>query len=133
MIECLEVKYGEKIRHLLKEKDIKQAELARRLDISPTQVSQWLSGYRRPSRDKIAQLARALNVPLEELYGEEEMGTSLIRESGADYICDLIRSHNNKVMNNLIAAIFRIMDEGDYRKMAAVQSLIASMDPKKED
>lgn len=51
------------------------------------------------------------------------------REPQLDYVCSLIRAHNNKVLNNMLEALMRIMDEGDFRKMAAIQSLISFADP----
>ena len=38
-------------------------------------------------------------------------------------------SHNDPVMDNLIAAISRISDEGDYRKMAKINSVVAGLYP----
>ncbi len=100
------------------------------------------------SQSTFAERKRRESIPYEEIirlcdkmmlsmswvfYGEGEPQKKEIplaaREPQLDYICDLLRSHNNKILNNMIEAVLRIMDEGDYRKMAAVQSLIAALDP----
>lgn len=57
----------------LNDAGISQSELARRLGISQPTVSDWISGKKRPSGDKVLALAKELGIPpervLKHLYG----------------------------------------------------------------
>lgn len=56
----------------------------------------------------------------------------IVREPKLDYIIDVIRAHNSAILNKMVDQLARIMDEGDYRKLAAIQSLLAVLVPGKE-
>jgi transcriptional regulator with XRE-family HTH domain len=74
--------FGEKIRFLLSEKGISQAELARRLDTSPQNVTSLLK-QKKPQVDTIQKVATAIGVEFYELVAQqEEMGSLLHRGGG---------------------------------------------------
>lgn len=52
----------ERLRTLMREKDITQAELSRLTGIRASSISDWLKGKYTPKQDKIALLADALHV-----------------------------------------------------------------------
>ena len=52
---------GERITLLRKEKDISQAELAKRLEVSRQAVSKWEQGTSSPDTNKLIQLAKILD------------------------------------------------------------------------
>ena len=58
---------GERITLLRKEKDISQAELAKRLDVSRQAVSKWEQGTSSPDTNKLIQLAKILDTEVEYL------------------------------------------------------------------
>ncbi len=64
----------ERLRTLMREKDITQAELSRLTGIRASSISDWLKGKYTPKQDKIALLADALHVTPAWLlgYGKEE-------------------------------------------------------------
>lgn len=64
----------ERLRTLMREKDITQAELSRLTGIRASSISDWLKGKYTPKQDKIALLADALRVTPAWLlgYGKEE-------------------------------------------------------------
>ena len=64
----------ERLRTLMREKDITQAELSRLTGIRASSISDWLEGKYTPKQDKIALLADALHVTPAWLlgYGKEE-------------------------------------------------------------
>ena len=58
---------GERITSLRKEKDISQAELAKRMGVSRQAVSKWEQGSSSPDTDKLIQLADIFDVEVEYL------------------------------------------------------------------
>ena len=58
---------GERITLLRKEKDISQAELAKRLEVSRQAVSKWEQGTSSPDTNKLIQLAKILDTEVEYL------------------------------------------------------------------
>lgn len=58
---------GDRITTLRKEKDISQAELAKRLEVSRQAVSKWEQGLSSPDTVKLIQLAQILGTEVEYL------------------------------------------------------------------
>ena len=58
---------GERITALRKEKDISQAELAKRMNVSRQAVSKWEQGSSSPDTDRLIQLAEILGTEVEYL------------------------------------------------------------------
>ena len=58
---------GERITTLRKEKDISQAELAKRLSVSRQAVSKWAQGSSTPDTERLIQLAEILDTEVEYL------------------------------------------------------------------
>ena len=58
---------GERITTLRKEKDISQAELAKRLSVSRQAVSKWEQGSSTPDTERLIQLAEILDTEVEYL------------------------------------------------------------------
>lgn len=56
------------LRLIRESKDISQAELARRVKVNQTAVSQWEREITLPSCEKIPEIANALGVPIGELF-----------------------------------------------------------------
>lgn len=52
---------------LIKEKHIKQEDIARELNVTQSSISLWCSGKAYPTLDKVPALACLLNVSIEEL------------------------------------------------------------------
>jgi transcriptional regulator with XRE-family HTH domain len=60
--------FGEKLRKLMKARGIKAITLAQRMGVSCAYVSQLLTGIRRPGRETLLKLSKAMEVPLETLF-----------------------------------------------------------------
>lgn len=67
---------GENIKKMRNEKKIKQISLASNIDISVRTLQKYESGEIVPSIDKVQKLAAALEVPVSELLGIVQVGTS---------------------------------------------------------
>jgi SOS-response transcriptional repressor LexA len=52
----------------MKARGLSQAELARQMTISPSTVNKWLKGFGTPDTQSCAKLAKALRIPLEDVY-----------------------------------------------------------------
>ena len=61
------------IRRLREKLGLSQSDIARKLDVTPSTISNWESGKARPRLDKMSQLAELLNVTVSELMGEPGM------------------------------------------------------------
>ena len=66
------MEFGERLLLVLKEKEITQRELAEKININETALSRYVNGSRKPRMDILVNIARALNVSVEYLTGEEE-------------------------------------------------------------
>jgi antitoxin CcdA len=60
---------GIRIRQARKKAKLSQAELARRLEVTPGAVGQWEAGLTRPGQDKLVALSAVLNLSVAELLG----------------------------------------------------------------
>jgi transcriptional regulator with XRE-family HTH domain len=59
--------FGEELRKIMKTQDMKAITLARRMGVSCAYVSQLLTGIRKPGRETLLKLSKALEVPPERL------------------------------------------------------------------
>ncbi|MDE6287834.1 MAG: helix-turn-helix domain-containing protein, partial [Muribaculaceae bacterium] len=58
-----------RIKELIEDKGFTQAQVARRLDVSPMTVSGWATGKRYPSIEMLDTLAQMLDVDIVEFFG----------------------------------------------------------------
>ena len=63
------MKFENRIKDLLKERGLKQADLCRMSNISPALMSYYVNGERSPALDNAIAIAGALQVTLDELVG----------------------------------------------------------------
>ena len=70
--------FGEKLRKLMKARSIKGITLAQRMGVSCAYVSQLITGVRRPGRETLLKLSKALEVPLDTLLMLESGGSEKI-------------------------------------------------------
>ena len=61
-------KQAELLKKILKAKKISQAELARRLEISPSHLCKVMSGERKLGGGKLYEAAQMLGVPMETFF-----------------------------------------------------------------
>lgn len=73
---------GDKIRKLIKKKGIKQIEVCRAVGLSPSRLSNYLSGSREPDLETLSRVARFLEVKLDYFaYGDSVKNTKEIGEN----------------------------------------------------
>lgn len=65
--------FSEKLKVLMKLKDLNQSELSKLCGISQNSISRWLSGKAEPSISNTIAVARALGVTVADLTGEEPL------------------------------------------------------------
>lgn len=73
-----------RLQEALNDNDMKATDLAERLNISRSTVSQWLSGKTKPKRDRLVDIANILSVNPSWLMGldvPKKVDTDLIQES----------------------------------------------------
>jgi transcriptional regulator with XRE-family HTH domain len=63
----MKVTFGEKLRKMMKSRGIKAITLAQRMGVSCAYVSQLITGIRRPGRETLLKLSKALEIPVETL------------------------------------------------------------------
>lgn len=59
----------ENLQKLMKEKKLSQNQLAKKLNISSTAVSKWISGKNLPTSDKIIKICEIFEISSDELLG----------------------------------------------------------------
>ena len=75
------MKIGEKIRALRQEQNLKQKELAEKINISATALVFVEKGIRQPSKELVLRLAKFFNKPTDYfLFEESEDKTSVLKE-----------------------------------------------------
>ena len=57
------------IRKYRKKQGLTQAEVAKKMGVAPSTVTQWETGARRPNVGQVLQLAETLGCSLDELFG----------------------------------------------------------------
>ncbi|PJM73705.1 XRE family transcriptional regulator [Bifidobacterium primatium] len=63
---------GEKIRKLMRQYDITQAQLSDRIGVGQSSISKYLSGANEPKAETLANIATILHTTSEELLGKPE-------------------------------------------------------------
>jgi transcriptional regulator with XRE-family HTH domain len=58
------------LKRILDETRVKPAELARRLGVNRSAVHKWLNGQSQPNLDTLLEVARALRVPVNDLFDD---------------------------------------------------------------
>jgi|LSQX01.3.fsa_nt_gb transcriptional regulator with XRE-family HTH domain len=74
------------LKHILKEYDIKQKELAAILNVKPPAISKYVNKTRKMSAEQIKTLAKHLNVTVDYLYHESSDKTVTISKIDLDKI-----------------------------------------------
>ncbi len=84
---------GNKIKRLLKLKNISQKELAEELKVTPNTITNWIKGKSNPSIENIRKMATFFNISVEEIQKEEKDTTNI---SYGNYSAN----GNNSIVNN---------------------------------
>ncbi|MDA8388443.1 MAG: helix-turn-helix domain-containing protein [Nitrospiraceae bacterium] len=137
------------ITHRLKQiiGDRSQREFAKSLGISPSTLWEYLKG-RTPPADFIARVCERENVSLKWLMrGEDPLraegvtpaeGTGILKaaEEMTKFevsVRGYIAAHNRLIIEKMIQQLTSIINEGDYRKTGAIQSLLDVLAPQQKE
>lgn len=69
-----EKKTGENIDYFIKEADISLLDLARKLDVTPNAVRNYIKGFNLPNTEKMYQICKILNVDIKDIIVEKQGG-----------------------------------------------------------
>jgi transcriptional regulator with XRE-family HTH domain len=69
---------GERVRRIREQKNISQGQLARRAGVVPYHLSRIENGHTSPSVGTLEKLARALEIPVYQLFYEEEASVKIL-------------------------------------------------------
>lgn len=64
--------YSEVIKEILLENNISQQEMAEKIGVNQTTISQWVLGKKKPSFDNILEIYKIYNVTPNQLFGIED-------------------------------------------------------------
>jgi transcriptional regulator with XRE-family HTH domain len=78
-------KFGERLRTIRRDKGITQYQLADRSGLSQRMINYYESHVKRPSLDKVKQLAEALGISSDELIGIAPQGKDAKKEEEVSY------------------------------------------------
>lgn len=104
--------FANNLKRLLEEKDISGAELARRLDISKSAVSDWLKGKSLPRTDKVDAMCRIFNCERDQFT--KPIVSNLIDTTGVIPIAGRIAAGSpNLILENIVEWVPTIMPNPD--------------------
>lgn len=74
-------KFGERLRIVLEKKDLQGKELAKKLNVEPPTVSNWLNGNRFPKDDMLINIADFFECSVDYLLGRTNNPEGIISEA----------------------------------------------------
>ena len=72
---ALSKQIGKRIQEIRKSKNIRQSELAEKIDVEPTNLSKIETGYYFPRGDKLLRIVEALGIELKDLFDVDHIKT----------------------------------------------------------
>ncbi|HCW51046.1 MAG TPA: hypothetical protein DGR79_03115 [Clostridiales bacterium] len=84
-----EAGFGERLKTLLEERDMTQAELARTLHLGKSTVSQYISGVRSPDLGTVRKIAEFFSVSIDYLIGRTDVRwPALLKDADVQLLID---------------------------------------------
>lgn len=109
---------GKNIKKYRKDRDLTLRDLAKKIDYTPGYIGLIEQGKSTPNTYILAQLAKALEVPISTLYGEEKMVNSvekndpiLSKEENQEYIKIIKKAITQDVPPELIRKTLKFIKE----------------------
>ncbi len=103
-----------RVKALRKEARMSQAELAEKLHITQTSVSQWETGKSEPSIDVLTQMSEIFNVPVGYILGREDLnGERNLQKEKAPAEADAEDLGKLTFLERLALTCFRHLPEED--------------------
>lgn len=78
--------FGEKLRGLLESNNVKQRELAMKLNVERGSVSNWITNRRSPNMDIIVKIADIFDVSIDYLLKDTEIENKDLKKIKDDYL-----------------------------------------------
>lgn len=115
---------GERLKALRKEKGLSQKELAKALDTSQGYISDIEQGIKKPGADFLVSLKRFFEIDLNWFLMDEGKG---VVERAPIYLPEVGPADKKKL--KLSSMLARIINEGDEKKIKAVEAQLDLLDP----
>ncbi len=64
--------FAVQLRNIMFKKNITQTDLAKKLGVTQTMISHWISGDRNPTLNSLEKISKALNIPISYLTEDNE-------------------------------------------------------------
>ena len=79
--------FSKQLRRIMKERNVSQRELADMIGINPVNISRYATGERYPDLAQIVEIATALKVSLNELFGVDTLPQNVVTLEKCFYRC----------------------------------------------
>lgn len=100
-----QIKIGAFIAACRKEKQLTQAQLAEKLNITDRAVSKWETGRSMPDSSIMLELCEILEIKVNELLSGEKIDTDAYTQSAEDNLMILKRKDENSIRKNVLFAV----------------------------
>lgn len=115
--------FPKKLKQIMDIKHIRPKELADRVDVSPSVISQYRSGHRKPGREMLLKFSKALDVTVDELVSRTEFEGSVKEEvSIQEQKIMLVRKQFEKYGYDSVDAIIEIIPKLSAQIQSAKKS-----------
>lgn len=65
------IEFSETLKYIIIDLGINQSQLAQKIGVKPSQISEWLKGKSKPGYDNLKKFCLALDIPSDRLLGLE--------------------------------------------------------------
>lgn len=80
------MKFNERLKAIIKFKELQQKDFAKEIKISESMVSRWLKGISMPRVKHLEKISKFLNVSVSALLGQEELLDRLLERYESELI-----------------------------------------------
>lgn len=104
----MSIEFGEKIALLIKERNMTQKELAKRVQITEATLSRYMNGEREPKSEVVANLATALHTTTDYLLGVENEDEEFSYPRVSRILARNVNSYSTEQKNKLVKLLLNL-------------------------
>ena len=83
--------FGERLKELLKEHNMSQKVLSKRLNLQPSTINKWCVNKNQPSLDTLIEISKVLNEPIDILLTDEIFESKIYGTDTRDFDNNLVK------------------------------------------